>query len=228
MLAGFPASAKPLKIRLSDGSRISTYLYKPKGKGPYPAVIVLPVWGGMNQYSKNWSSKLAKKGFVTLTVNYETGGGWPDVKVGETYDYLKSLPEVDPKRIGLAGFSFGGQRVLEIVYEWANGYPPRPVRAMVVYYPGSNVPFPNEDVPPILFLHGELDEYVKPQDIVDYCKETQKGGRVCEYKSYKNTTHAFTHRTKRRKWKYNPSAERDAFARSVEFLNKYLRDVPIE
>ena len=242
VLANYPANAKSFKLRLSDGSRMSTFIYKPKGKGPHPAVIVLPVRSGMNQYSKNWSAKLAKKGYVTLTVNYRTGGGWPDVNVGEAYDYLKELPEVDPKRIGLVGFSFGGQRALEIVYEWANGYPPRPILGMVMYYPGSNIPFPNTDVPPILFLHGDSDE-VRWQEISDYCKETKKEGRVCEYKIYKNTTHSFTHRTKytrrykgesvthamkRRRWKHNPSAERDAFARSVKFLQKHLKDAPIQ
>ena len=38
-LPAFSASADFLEIPLPDGSDIDTYLYKPWGKGPYPAVI---------------------------------------------------------------------------------------------------------------------------------------------------------------------------------------------
>jgi len=238
LLLSVPVNAKSFKLRLSDGSQLSTFIYKPKGKGPHPAIIVLPVRSGMNQYSKTWSSRMAQKGYVVLTVNYRTGRGWPDQKVGEAYDYLKELPGVNGEAIAVVGFSFGGQRGLEFVNEWANGYPPRPVKAMIAYYPGSNVPFPSVDTPPILFLHGELDE-VKPKTIEDFCSETIKAGRHCEYNIYKNTTHSFTHPTKyrsrykgesvshaknRKKWQYSSAAEKDAFVRSVVFLEKQLKN----
>ena len=40
-LPAFSASAEFVEIQLSGGSDIDAYLYKPSGKGPYPAVIVL-------------------------------------------------------------------------------------------------------------------------------------------------------------------------------------------
>ncbi len=211
-------------VDLPDGSNIETYLYKPSGKGPYPAVIVLPVRGGMNEYSKDFSDELSRAGYVTLTVNFRTGSGWPDAKIGATYDYLQKLPEVDPQRIGMVGFSKGGELGLETIFDWGNGFPPRPIRAMVSYYLGSNLRFPQSDDPPILFLHGDKDHRTQWQEVVAFCEESRKAGRVCDYKIYKDTYHSFTHSPSN----YSPFAERDAYKRTVAFLNKHLRDAPIQ
>ncbi len=211
-------------VDLADGSNIETYLYKPSGKGPYPAVIVLPVRGGMNEYSKDFSDELSRAGYVTLTVNFRTGSGWPDAKIGATYDYLQKLPEVDPQRIGMVGFSKGGELGLETIIDWGNGFPPRPIRAMVSYYLGSNLRFPQSDDPPILFLHGDKDHRTQWQEVVAFCEESRKADRVCEYKIYKDTYHSFTHSPSN----YSPFAERDAYKRTVAFLNKHLRDAPIQ
>jgi len=227
-LPAFFVSAEFLEIELPDGSDIDTYLYKPSGKGPYPAVIVVPVFWGMNDYSKEFSEELSGADYVTLTVNFRTGSGWADAKIGATYDYLQKLPEVDPERIGIVGFSKGGELGLNTIIDWGDGYPPRPVRAMISYYLGSHLRFPHSDDPPILFLHGDKDDRTQWQEIVAFCEESRKEGRVCDYKIYKDTTHSFTHSSGGRHGVYDFHAERDAYKRAVAFLNKYLRDAPIQ
>jgi hypothetical protein len=109
------------------------YLLVPQGKGPFPAVLV--TWydtEGSAGITKKpgeaiptvaFGYDLAKRGFVTLCVGGVQG---PDVRAADgkggiqplSYmaycaancaNALANLPEVDPKRIGVIGHSFGGK-----------------------------------------------------------------------------------------------------------------------
>ena len=53
----------------SDGETISGFLVTPEGKGPFPAIIVIQEWWGLNGQIKNEARKLAKEGYVTLEVD---------------------------------------------------------------------------------------------------------------------------------------------------------------
>lgn len=213
-------------VKLPDGSIIGTYLYKPSGKGPYPAVIVLHHAGGLTDQIKEFSGELSDENFVTVAVDYTTGGGWLSDKVGAVYDYLQKLPEVDPERIGMLGFSRGALEGTGIIIDWQNEYPIRPIRAFVSYYVGRGVNGAMPAFPPILFLHGDKDVETDSRAIVAVCEELKKMGNVCEAKIYKATYHAFTHNS--RYGGYDGQVSADAFKRAVAFLNKHLRNAPIQ
>ena len=213
-------------VKLPDGSIIGTYLYKPSGKGPYPAVIVLHHAGGLTDQIKEFSGELSGENFVTVAVDYTTGSGWLSDKVGAVYDYLQKLPEVDPGRIGMVGFSRGARLGKQIAVDWRNEYPLRPLRACVSYYVGRGVEMPSTDLPPILFLHGDKDVETDAKTVVAFCEELKRMGNVCEAKIYKATYHAFTHNSSY--GDYDHQATVDAYKRTVAFLNKHLRDAPIQ
>ena len=139
-------------------SILESYLYKPPGKGPYPAVIVLHHKGGLTEDIKTYARSLSEKNFVTIAIDYYSGGGWLSHKVGAAYDYLQKLPEVDPKRIGMLGFSRGALEGTRVAIDFQNEYPVRPLGALVSYYIGRGVDGPSSDLPPILFLHGDNDK----------------------------------------------------------------------
>ncbi len=225
-VVAFSASAEFVEIELPDGTDIDTYLYKPSGKGPYPAVIVLHHKGGLTDQIKDFSSELSDEKFVTLAVDYTTGGGWLSDKVGAAYDYLQKLPEVRPERIGMVGFSLGARLGKQIVVDWQNEYPLRLLRAFVSYYVGRGVEMPSTDLPPILFLHGDKDVETDAKTVVAFCEELKQMGNVCEAKIYKATYHAFTHNSSY--GEYDHQATVDAYKRTVAFLNKHLRDAPIQ
>ena len=225
-VVAFSASAEFVEIKLPDGSVMETFLYKPSGKGPYPAVIVLHHIGGMTDMTKEFSAELSSENYVTLAVNYFSGGGWYSDKVGAAYDYLQILPEVDPERIGMLGFSRGALEGTGIIIDWQNEYPIRPVRAMVSYYVGRGVNGAAPEIPPILFLHGDKDVETDSRAVVAMCEELKKMGKVCEAKIYENTGHAFTHGS--RYGGYDHQVSVDAFKRAVAFLNKHLRGAPIQ
>ncbi len=126
---------KQVIFKAEDGWEIHGQLFEPKGSERHAALIF--IHGGsirqmmlgfhyMDYYHNAYAMNqyLASLGYVVLAVNYRTGimygrhfrepadGGW---RGGAEYKdivaagkFLKSLPNVDPKRIGLWGGSYGG------------------------------------------------------------------------------------------------------------------------
>jgi pimeloyl-ACP methyl ester carboxylesterase len=107
----------------SKGIALSARLYLPEGKGPWPAVILVP--GGFNETELIMSSpryeapRLARCGFAAVAF-YKRGTGPSGGSYAEaTYDdfvddvgaiarELARHPDIDPTRIGASGGSGGG------------------------------------------------------------------------------------------------------------------------
>lgn len=118
------------------GDRIAAWLLKPKGAGPFPAMLCLhqtvppgkdePV-GLSGKPSMHYAHELAQRGYVCLApdyltmgenhadpyaLGYESGsmkGIWNHVR---SVDLLESLDAVDAGRIGCIGHSLGGHNTL--------------------------------------------------------------------------------------------------------------------
>jgi dipeptidyl aminopeptidase/acylaminoacyl peptidase len=126
---------QPLTLNAADGMKIRAQLLVPHGAGPHPAVIFLH-GGSRRQMLLGWhylpyyhntyafNQYLASQGYVVLSVNYRSGIGYglefrEAVNYGPTGAsefndvlgaglYLQSRPDVDARRIGLWGGSYGG------------------------------------------------------------------------------------------------------------------------
>ncbi|MGV3724914.1 MAG: dienelactone hydrolase family protein [Actinomycetota bacterium] len=116
------------KIRLEIAPKRTTdgYLLVPDGKGPFPAALVVyydPEAGvGQGKELRDFAYQLAKRGFVTLSIgspyesNYPTAEGPPlqplsylAYMAANCGNALASLPEVEGRRIGIVGHSYGGK-----------------------------------------------------------------------------------------------------------------------
>ena len=127
---------KMVVFRAADGTMVHGQLFeRAGGAARKPAVVfvhggpprqMLLGWHYMDYYTNSYAVNqyLASRGYVVLSVNYRLGIGYghdfhhplhagasgaseyQDVKAGGLY--LRSLPEVDPKRIGIWGGSYGG------------------------------------------------------------------------------------------------------------------------
>jgi dienelactone hydrolase len=110
--------------------RNEALIFKPQGKGPFPAVVynhgmVVDLLGlkGAEQNGYELRSicrTLAESGYLVFAPIRKSGKG--DIlghkyEVGRAIEYVKSLPTVDSSRIGIIGFSRGGLLSLMLAAE---------------------------------------------------------------------------------------------------------------
>jgi len=103
------------------------YLLVPDGPGPFPAVLVVfydaksGVGLGKGEF-RDFAIQLAKRGFVTLSLGGDPNTYYPTketckiqplsfhaYEAANCYNLLAGLSQVDPKRVGVTGHSYGGK-----------------------------------------------------------------------------------------------------------------------
>ncbi len=135
-LSGFAADAKSVSYKSGDET-VNGVLYTPSGKGPFPGLIVIHEWWGLNDWVKEQASKLADQGYVALAVDlyrgkvadtpdlaHELMRGVPEDRATRdlkaAYAYLAAQPNVEKDRIGAIGWCMGGGYALDVALGRAN------------------------------------------------------------------------------------------------------------
>lgn len=114
-------------VQVAPKQMLAGYLLVPDGDGPFPAVVVPyydPETGvGLGNELRDFGLQLARRGFVTLSIGSPGGSATKPDLAGATcqplsyhgyvaancYNALAARPDVDPKRIGVVGHSYGGK-----------------------------------------------------------------------------------------------------------------------
>src|SRR5208337_4055816 len=88
--ASFAADSKSVSYKSGD-EPVQAVLYTPAGKGPFPAIIVIHEWWGLNNWVKDQASKLADQGYVALAIDLYRGkvATTPD----EAHQIMRGVPE---------------------------------------------------------------------------------------------------------------------------------------
>lgn len=117
-----------IRIETAPGRMVDdAYLLVPDGNGPFPAVLVVfyeantGIGRGKSPF-RDFAYQLAKRGFVTLSFGGDPNTYYPTketcqiqplsfhaYEAANCYNALANLPNVDPKRIGVVGHSYGGK-----------------------------------------------------------------------------------------------------------------------
>lgn len=119
------APMESLKLKARDGAPLTAYLSTPRGKGPWP-LIVLPHGGpevrDLYQFDL-WVQVLAAQGWAVLQPNFRGSGGygqafadagrrhWGDLMqddVDDCVDQVLAGGRIDAGRVAICGISYGG------------------------------------------------------------------------------------------------------------------------
>jgi hypothetical protein len=117
-----------LRLEIAPGRTTEdAYLLVPDGPGPFPAVLVVyyDAKTGIGQGKaelRDFASQLARRGFVALSLGSPPATYYPDQEKAQVqplsfhayvaancYHALAGLPQVDPRRVGVVGHSYGGK-----------------------------------------------------------------------------------------------------------------------
>lgn len=100
----------------------------PPGEGPFPGVVLVHGSGDSdrsNPWTSAWAAALVERGVAVLHPDKrgcgESGGDWRSATLSDlagdaaaAVDALRAQAGVDPRRVGVFGFSQGGQVVAEV------------------------------------------------------------------------------------------------------------------
>ena len=232
-VTSFASSSKPVSYKSGDET-VQGIVYTPKGKGPFPALIVVHEWWGLNDWIKEQASKLADEGYVALAVDlyrgkvattpeqaHEIMRGVPEDRASRdlnaAFDFLKSQPNVKADRIGSIGWCMGGGYSLDVALQ-------QPTLAAAVINYGHLATDPNalqKINAPILGLFGGQDQGITPADVKKFEQQLKQAGKKIDVVIYSDAGHAFENPNN--KTGYRAADAADAWKRTVNFLASTLK-----
>lgn len=212
---------------------VSGYLAKPQGKGPWPALIVIQEWWGLDQQTKSIADRFAGVGYLAFAPDLYHG---ELARLGENekamalvqkygpaalhdlhtvFDGLKQRPDIKGK-LGSVGFCFGGRLSLALGLS-------RPVDAVCTFYGGGMQQLFDQLSglkAPVLGLFGDQDQSIPVGTVEQFEKLLTQYKIKHEIKVYPNSGHAFFRDTDPAA--YRPAAAMDAWERVTKFFAKNL------
>ncbi len=229
----FAAESKTVSYKSGDDT-VQGLLYAPAGKGPFPALIVVHEWWGLNDWVKDQASKLADQGYVALAVDLYRGkvAENPDMAhelsrglaqdrakrdLHAAFEFLAAQPSVKKDRIGAIGWCMGGGYSLDVALQ-------EPTLAADVINYGRLATDPEalkKINAPILGNFGAQDHGIPPEDVHKFEQALKQLGKTVDVKIYDDAGHAFENSNN--KSGYREADAADAWQRTVNFLAGTLK-----
>jgi carboxymethylenebutenolidase len=233
-LSAFAADSKTVSYKSGDET-VQGILYTPAAKGPFPALIVIHEYWGLNDWVKDQASKLADQGYVTLAVDlyrgkvattpdmaHELMRGVPEDRAKRdlhaAFEFLAAQPNVKKNRIGSIGWCMGGGYSLDIALEEPT------LAADVINYGhlATDVDALKKINAPILGLFGAQDRGITADDVKKFGATLDQLGKKIDVKIYDDAGHAFENPNN--KDGYRAADASDAWNRTVAFLADNLKN----
>lgn len=207
------------------------YYASPVGGGPYPAVLLIHEWWGLNKNMWSFARMLAEQGYVVLAVDLYNGESTDDPErarelatavredMDGTFEHLKEAVHwlslqhnVKENDTGVVGWCFGGQWAYQMAKNDLG------VNASVIYYGQFN---PEDDLEmmsaQIMGHFGEDDTSIPVDDVQAFRAKLQTLGGDHEIFIYPNEGHGFAR-------ELTTPAAKKAWDRTIEFLHEQLQE----
>ncbi len=212
---------------------VKAYVAKPEGPGPFPVVIMIHEFFGLNESIVGKAEGLAEEGYFVIAPDTFRGSttSWipraiyqvitnspeqVNTDLDSVFAWLETQPEVDSGRIGIAGFCYGGRASL--LYSLHNNG----IAATVVFY-GSPVTDPEvlKSLPgPILGIFGGADRSIPMDDVKAFEAGLKKAGIPNKITIYEGQPHAFVTDIESIR---AGGVQAEAWNQMLEFLEKDLK-----
>lgn len=209
------------------------YMAMPEGDGPFPAVVLIHEWWGMNENIEEFAQRFANEGYVALAVDLYNGESTTDrARAGElatavrsntepafanlaaAVKFLEQQSSVDPESLGAVGWCFGGGWAYQMA---ANDIG---VDASVMYYGQFDAEADFQHMKTSILGHfGEEDRSISVDDVkVFRANLATTNGDHAVY-IYPNAGHGFANGENPN---YNAEAADLSWSRTLEFLQEEL------
>jgi len=235
LLAASVFAAIPKVVSYKSGDEtVKGILYAPEGKGPFPGILVIHEWWGLNDWVKEQAAKLSDLGYVALALDlyrgkvattpdeaHEIMRGVPEDRARRdlhaAFDFLKSQPNVKKDRIGSIGWCMGGGYSLDVALDEPG------LKADVINY-GRLITDPSsvEKInASILGIFGAQDRGIPVDDVKKFESLLKDKGKKVEIVIYPDAGHAFENPNN--KAGYRAEDASDAWKHTVDFLSSTLK-----
>ncbi len=209
-VAGFGSEARLAAVTNTvipgiDGSPdVRAYVARPQGSGPFPVVIMIHEFFGLNEAIVGKADGLAEEGYLVIAPDTMRGQTTPwipraiyqtvttppeqvNADLDSVFAWLESQPDVDIDRTGIAGFCYGGR--VSLLYSLHNNG----IAATVIFYGSSETdPAVLKNLPgPVLGIFGGADQSIPLEEVRAFESGLAQAGISHEITIYDGQPHAF-------------------------------------
>jgi carboxymethylenebutenolidase len=231
--AAFAAEGKSVSYKSGD-ENVQGMLYTPSGKGPFPAIILIHEWWGLNDWIKEQASKLADQGYEALALDlyrgkvaktpdeaHEIMRGVPEDRakrdLDAAFDFLRSQKNVRADRIASIGWCMGGGYSLDVALA-----EPKLAAAVINYgHLATDEASLKKINAQILGNFGGQDRGIPPESVKTFEQTMKKLGKSIDVKIYPDAGHAFENPNNTQGYRAEDAA--DAWKRTLTFLDNTLK-----
>lgn len=209
----------------------SGYFARPDAEGSYPGIVMIHENRGLRPEIKTMADELAKEGYMVLAVDlfnkqvveeqaqarqltssFNQEAGTANMRAAAQF-----LRDRGASKLASLGWCFGGRQSVNLAISG------EPLAATVVYYGGGMATSTAQLAPikwPVLGVFGDQDQVIPVEMVKAFEASLNTLGVENEIYIYPGVGHAFANPSGPN---YAPNETKDAWAKTVSFLNKHLK-----
>lgn len=218
-----------------NGSGAYAYVAQPDDDARHPGIVLIQEWWGIEPHIMDLAQKLATEGLIVAVPDLYHGkvATEPDdamrmmmmvrsnvdkaaKEIIGALETVKTMPNVEPKKLGLMGFCMGGFLSYTVAAHYAD------LAAVVPFYGAGYDPTLEEVAKinaPVLAFYGRQDQSVPLEQIEKIKQIYKQAGKDITVKIY-DAGHAFINPSH---GMGNEKAAAEAWPLAVKFLKENLR-----
>lgn len=229
-----------------DGTVLQGFLAVPeKAEGKRPGILVIHEWWGHNQHARNQAVRLGEAGYAAFALDLYGKDkiadhpkdaqafmehviktpGLLSQRFQAALSLLKARPEVDPTRIGVLGYCFGGTVALGMARAGED------LQAVVTFHAGLTPPdapaAPGHVKARILVHTGGKDPMIPAEQVMAFETEMKAAKADARVVVYPEAVHSFTNpdagKAGMEALRYDAEADRKSWEATVAFLQAALK-----